>query len=90
MLRVVGRDRGAEIVRDTLIAAVARLPDASRGTPIWDQSPEVSEHRAFTAATDMEVYFCEPASPWPHRWFFTVSGLQSQGYSAGQTLLIRS
>ena len=64
MLAHLGRERSADAVRDSLIAAVHQLPEALRGTLTWDQGAEMSEHRAFTIATDMQVYFCEPGSPW--------------------------
>jgi IS30 family transposase len=64
MLAYLGRERSADAVRDSLIHTVAQLPEALRGTLTWDQGAEMSEHRAFTVATDMQVYFCEPGSPW--------------------------
>lgn len=64
MLAHLGRDRSADTVRDSLIDTVRQMPEALRGTLTWDQGAEMSEHRAFTIATDMQVYFCEPGSPW--------------------------
>jgi IS30 family transposase len=54
---------GADAVRDSLINTVQQLPAALRGTLTWDQGAEMSEHRAFTIATEIEVYFCEPGAP---------------------------
>ena len=64
MLAHLGRERGAETVRDSLIATVRGLPEVLRGTLTWDQGAEMSEHRSFTVATDMQVFFCEPGAPW--------------------------
>lgn len=60
----LGRDRSADAVRDSLIATMAQLPHVLRGTLTWDQGAEMAEHRAFSAATDMEVYFADPGAPW--------------------------
>ncbi|TDS82629.1 IS30 family transposase [Nesterenkonia aurantiaca] len=60
----LGRDRSADAVRDSLIATMAQLPGALRGTLTWDQGAEMAEHRAFSVATDMEVYFADPGAPW--------------------------
>jgi len=57
-------ERTAEAVRDSLVAALVEMPAGLRRTLTWDQGAEMSEHRTFTIATDMAVYFCEPASPW--------------------------
>ncbi|CAM3951606.1 Integrase catalytic domain-containing protein [Mycolicibacterium frederiksbergense] len=86
MLGFVGRDRSAETVRDTLIATVSRLPEGLRGTLTWDQGAEMSEHRAFTTATNMDVYFCEPASPWQRGSNENTNGLLRQYFPKGVDL----
>lgn len=60
----LGAERTAEVVRDSLIAAVTELPGTLRRTLTWDQGAEMAEHRSFTMATDMRVYFAEPGAPW--------------------------
>ncbi|WP_189116042.1 IS30 family transposase, partial [Pilimelia terevasa] len=60
----LGADRNAETVRDSLITAVSPLPQTLRTSLTWDQGAEMAEHRAFSIATDMDVYFCDPGSPW--------------------------
>ena len=64
MLGHLGRERSADAVRDSLITTVSHLPAAPRETLTWDQGAEMSEHRAFSMATDMEVYFADPGAPW--------------------------
>ena len=54
----------AEAVRDGLIATISTLPAHLRGSLTWDQGTEMAGHRQFSMATDMTVYFCDPASPW--------------------------
>ncbi|RFA13123.1 hypothetical protein B7R22_14075 [Subtercola boreus] len=57
-------DHTAETVRDGLVKTVSQLPITLRRSLTWDQGSEMSEHVAFRVATDMDVYFCDPASPW--------------------------
>ncbi|GAA3110179.1 hypothetical protein GCM10020254_65290 [Streptomyces goshikiensis] len=55
--------RGAEQVRDALKETVQRLPAHLKRSLTWDQGSEMSRHHEFTIATDVPVYFCDPASP---------------------------
>ena len=71
-------ERTAEAVRDSIIAALAEMPAGLRRTLTWDQGAEMSEHRTFTMATDMAVYFCEPASPWQRGTNENTNGLLRQ------------
>ncbi len=54
----------AEVVRDGLIKTISTLPTHLRGSLTWDQGAEMARHKQFSMATDMAVYFCDPASPW--------------------------
>jgi transposase, IS30 family len=71
-------ERTAEAVRDSIVAALAQMPTALRRTLTWDQGAEMSQHRTFTTATDMAVYFCEPASPWQRGTNENTNGLLRQ------------
>jgi IS30 family transposase len=53
-----------ESVRDGLITTISTLPAHLRGSLTWDQGAEMAQHKQFTMAADMAVYFCDPASPW--------------------------
>ena len=64
MLVHLPNDHTAETVRDGLVKTMATLPAHLRGSLTWDQGAEMATHRSFTLATDMPVYFCDPASPW--------------------------
>jgi IS30 family transposase len=86
MLAHLGRERSANAVRDTLITTVQQMPAALRGTLTWDQGAEMSEHRSFTVATDMQVYFCDPGSPWQRGTNENTNGLLRQYFPRGTDL----
>ena len=68
----------ADAVRDGLVAAIATLPEHLRGSLTWDQGSEMATHKSFTTATDMPVYFCDPASPWQRGSNENTNGLLRQ------------
>ena len=51
-------------VRDALITSLGTMPTQLRRSLTWDQGKEMAQHREFSLATDMQVYFCDPHSPW--------------------------
>lgn len=55
--------RSAEHVRDALIRHLEPMPKPLARSLTWDQGTEMSRHGEFTLATDVPVYFCDPASP---------------------------
>ncbi len=63
MLGHLGRERTAEAVRDSLITTVRHLPTSLRGTLTWDQGAEIADHRAFSTATNFDVYFADAGAP---------------------------
>jgi IS30 family transposase len=86
MLAHLGRERSADAVRDSLIGTVQQMPEALRGTLTWDQGAEMAEHRAFTVATDMQVYFCEAGAPWQRGTNENTNGLLRQYFPRGTDL----
>jgi IS30 family transposase len=86
LLGHLGRDRSADAVRDSLIASVSQLPGALRRSVTWDQGAEMSEHRAFSIATNMDVYFCDPGAPWQRGSNENTNGLLRQYFPKGTDL----
>ncbi len=83
-------ERTGEAVRDSIMAVLAPMPTGLRRTLTWDQGAEMSEHRAFSMATDKAVYFCEPASPWQRGTNENTNGLLRQYLPKGSDLSTHS
>jgi IS30 family transposase len=83
-------ERTAEAVRDSLVAAFSGLPSSLRRTLTWDQGAEMSEHRSVAMATNMKVYFCDPASPWQRGTNENTNGLLRQYLPRRSDLRTRS
>jgi transposase, IS30 family len=79
-------DHTAETVRDGLVKTMATLPEHLRGSLTWDQGAEMATHKSFTLATDMPVYFCDPASPWQRGSNENTNGLLRQYFPKGTDL----
>lgn len=79
-------DHTAESVRDGLIKTMGTLPAHLRGSLTWDQGVEMAKHKAFSIATDMDVYFCDPHSPWQRGTNENTNGLLRQYFPKGTDL----
>ena len=86
LLAHLGKERNADAVRDSLVDAIRTLPKELRGTLTWDQGSEMAEHRSFSLATDMAVYFCDAASPWQRGSNENTNGLLRQYFPKGTDL----
>ena len=62
LVKVAGKD--TDSVVSALIRQVKDLPTELRQSLTWDRGMELAQHKRFTVATDIQVYFCDPQSPW--------------------------
>jgi IS30 family transposase len=78
--------RSAEAVRDAMTNAIQDLPTALRRSITWDQGKEMAEHAQFTIDTGVDVYFCDPHSPWQRGSNENTNGLLRQYFPKGTSL----
>ena len=78
MLVALPHGHKADLVADALAAKITTLPAALTRTLTWDQGHEMAEHVRFTEATGVEVYFCDPKSPWQRGSNENTNGLLRQ------------
>ena len=68
----------AEAVRDAMAETMSRLPQTLRRTLTWDQGAEMANHAAIAEATQLDIYFCDPHSPWQRALNENTNGLLRQ------------
>jgi IS30 family transposase len=88
MLLHLPNDRSAAAVRDAMTETIMTLPASLRRTLTWDQGKEMSEHAQFTIDTGVEVFFCDPHSPWQRGSNENTNGLLRQYFPKGTDLSV--
>jgi IS30 family transposase len=76
----------AEPVCEALKQSITTLPGQLRRSLTWDQGKEMAEHRRFSVETGVEVYFCDPRSPWQRGSNENTNGLLRQYLPKGKSL----
>ncbi len=84
LVKVNGKD--SESVVSALTRHVQQLPKGLMRTLTWDRGSEMAQHRKFSIATDVQVYFCDPASPWQRGSNENTNGLLRQYFPKGMDL----
>ncbi|HSV64507.1 MAG TPA: IS30 family transposase [Mycobacteriales bacterium] len=90
MLVRIPYDRTAERVALLLGKKMETLPELLRKSVTWDQGKEMARHAEFTVATGVDVYFCDPHSPWQRGSNENTNGLLRQYFPKGTDLSLHS
>jgi IS30 family transposase len=88
LVKVDGKD--TTTVVDALTAQVRTLPAKLQASLTWDRGMELADHRRFTVATDVAVYFCDPRSPWQRGTNENTNGLLRQYFPRQTDLSVHS
>ncbi len=84
LAKISGRD--TETVINALIKQAHKLPKELYKSLTWDRGSEMADHQRFTLATDIDVYFCDPQSPWQRGSNENTNGLLRQYFPKGTDL----
>jgi len=76
LVKVTSKD--TQTVVDALIKNARKLPQELYKSLTWDRGKELASHKRFTLATDIQVYFCDPKSPWQRGSNENTNGLLRQ------------
>ncbi len=84
LVKVDGKDTASVV--SALITQVQNLPAELRRSLTWDRGMEMAQHKEFTVATDVQVYFCDPQSPWQRGTNENTNRLLRQYFPKGTVL----
>jgi IS30 family transposase len=88
LVKVANKD--TQTVISALIKQSKKLPNELKKSLTWDRGKELTDHRRFTLATDIDVYFCDPRSPWQRGSNENTNGLLRQYFPKGTDLSVYS
>ena len=88
LAKVANKD--TQTVVSALIKQAKKLPNELYKSLTWDRGKELTDHRRFTLATAIEVYFCDPQSPWQRGSNENTNGLLRQYFAKGTDLSVYS
>ena len=88
MLLHLPGDHSAEAVRTAMTTKIQTLPEHLRRSITWDQGTEMAQHARFSIDTGVEVYFCDPHSPWQRGSNENTNGLLRQWMPKGTDLSV--
>ena len=80
--------RGAEQVRNAMTETIKTLPDHLWKSITWDQGKEMAQHHQFTVDTGIDIYFCDPHSPWQRGSNENTNGLLRQYFPKSTDLSV--
>ena len=80
------KNKETDEVVGSLIKQMRKLPKQLRSTLTWDRGAELAAHKDFALATDMDVYFCDPYSPWQRGSNENTNGLLRQYFPKGESV----
>jgi IS30 family transposase len=84
------KSKHTETVINALIKQAHKLPRELYISLTWDRGSEMADHKRFTLATDINVYFCDPQSPWQRGSNENTNGLLRQYFPKGTDLSMHS
>jgi len=84
------KNKDTESVVSALIKQSKKLPDELYKSLTWDRGKELADHQRFTLATNIDVYFCDPSSPWQRGSNENTNGLLRQYFPKGTDLSLHS
>ena len=88
LVKVASKD--TETVTNALIKNARKLPQELYKSLTWDRGKEMADHKRFTLATDIQVYFCDPQNPWQRGTNENTNGLLRQYFPKGTDLSVYS